>query len=146
MVATHLWYARSVCFRFHRPCSASSSPLLGGATSSNATSSTIARKKTASFASSAPRAPAKPATARLRSSPRRGKPLTDAAMSGLLTHPQIVAIPHSIRSSVETGRPRRRRAVVRDKVAAAYADRTCSPVGGNSWTIGRRRCNHSKLL
>ena len=50
MVATHLWYARSLCFRFHRPCSASSSPLLGGSTSSNATSSTIARKKTASFA------------------------------------------------------------------------------------------------
>ena len=32
MVATHLWYARSVCFRVRRPCSASSSPLLGGST------------------------------------------------------------------------------------------------------------------
>ena len=54
MVATHLWYARSVCFRVRRPCSASSSPLLGGSTSSNATSSTISRKKTASFVNSSP--------------------------------------------------------------------------------------------
>ena len=90
------------------------------------------------------------AAARLRSPPRAARRLTDVAMSRLLTHLQIAAVPHGVPSSVRDRTPEAAdhprqlveaalaRGPGQGKAAAAYADQTCSTVGGDSWTIGRR--------